>query len=93
MPVRKPPQRDMILPGVAGGWTIAFINSFDELTMSLFVASASTQTLPVKMYNHIANTIDPMLASVSTVLIVLTLILMLVLDRFYGLDRVLGGKS
>ena len=83
----------LILPGVAGGWTIAFINSFDELTMSLFVASASTQTLPVKMYNHIANTIDPMLASVSTVLIVLTLILMLVLDRFYGLDRVLGGKS
>jgi putative spermidine/putrescine transport system permease protein len=83
----------LIVPGVAGGWMIAFINSFDELTMSLFVASASTQTLPVKMYNHIANTIDPLLASVSTVLIVLTLILMLVLDRFYGLDRVLGGKS
>jgi putative spermidine/putrescine transport system permease protein len=82
----------LILPGVAGGWLIAFINSFDELTMSIFVASAGTQTLPVKMYNHIANTIDPLLASVSTVLIVLTLVLMLVLDRFYGLDRVLAGK-
>lgn len=83
----------LILPGVAGGWLIAFINSFDELTMSIFVASASTQTLPVKMYNHIAHTIDPLLASVSTVLIVLTLVLMLVLDRFYGLDRVLSGKT
>lgn len=83
----------LIFPGVAGGWMIAFINSFDELTMSIFVASASTETLPVKMYNHIANTIDPLLASVSTVLIVLTLVLMLVLDRFYGLDRVLGGKT
>lgn len=83
----------MILPGVAGGWMIAFINSFDELTMSIFVASASTQTLPVKMYNHIANTIDPLLASVSTVLIVLTLALMIILDRFYGLDRVMSGKS
>lgn len=82
----------LILPGVAGGWLIAFINSFDELTMSIFVASAGTQTLPVKMYNHIANTIDPLLASISTVLIVLTLVLMLVLDRFYGLDRVLAGK-
>ena len=82
----------LILPGVAGGWLIAFINSFDELTMSIFVASASTQTLPVKMYNHIANTIDPLLASISTVLIVLTLALMMVLDRFYGLDRVLAGK-
>ena len=83
----------LIVPGVAGGWLIAFINSFDELTMSIFVASAGTQTLPVKMYNHIANTIDPLLASISTVLIVLTLVLMMVLDRFYGLDRVLSGKS
>ncbi|MBG7621723.1 ABC transporter permease [Herbaspirillum sp. AP02] len=83
----------LIIPGVAGGWLIAFINSFDELTMSIFVASAGTETLPVKMYNHIANTIDPLLASISTVLIVLTLILMVVLDRFYGLDRILAGKT
>lgn len=80
-------------PGVTGGWLMAFINSFDELTMSIFVASAATQTLPVKMYNHIAHTIDPLLASVSTVLILLTLVLMLALDRFYGLDRVLSGKT
>ena len=32
----------LIVPGVAGGWLIAFINSFDELTMSIFVASAAT---------------------------------------------------
>lgn len=83
----------LILPGVAGGWLIAFINSFDELTMSIFVASAGTQTLPVKMYNHMTHTIDPLLASISTVLIVLTLVFMLVLDRFYGLDRVLAGKT
>jgi putative spermidine/putrescine transport system permease protein len=83
----------LIVPGVAGGWLIAFINSFDELTMSIFVASAGTQTLPVKMYNHIANTIDPLLASISTVMIVLTLVLMIVLDRFYGLDRILSGKA
>lgn len=83
----------LILPGVAGGWLIAFINSFDELTMSIFVASASTQTLPVKMYNHIAHTIDPLVASVSTVLILLTLVMMMALDRFYGLDRVLSGKT
>jgi len=83
----------LIIPGVAGGWIIAFINSFDELTMSIFVASAGTETLPVKMYNHIANTIDPLLASVSTVLIVLTLVLMALLERFYGLDRILSGKT
>lgn len=82
----------LILPGAAGGWLLAFINSFDELTLSIFVASPSTQTLPVKLYAYMANTIDPLLASISTVMIVLTLLLMLVLERFYGLDRVLGGR-
>ncbi len=72
---------------------ISFITSFDELTMSVFVASPATQTLPVKMYHHIVHTIDPLLASISTVLIVLTLVLMIALDRFYGLDRILAGKT
>jgi putative spermidine/putrescine transport system permease protein len=83
----------LLMPGVAGGWLIAFINSFDELTMSVFVASPATQTLPVKMYHHIVHTIDPLLASISTVLIVLTLVLMLALDRLYGLDRILAGRT
>lgn len=83
----------LIFPGVAGGWLIAFINSFDEVTMSVFVASPATATLPVKMYHYIVHTIDPLLASISTVLILLTLVVMLALDRMFGLDRVLAGKS
>lgn len=82
----------LILPGIAGGWLIAFITSFDELTMTIFVSSPSTQTLPVMMYAYIANTIDPLLASISTVLILGTLILMFLLERMVGLDRVLMGK-
>ena len=83
----------LILPGVAGGWMLSFIQSFDELTMTIFVATPGTTTLPVAMYNQIAHTIDPLVASVSTVLIVGTLILMLILDRLVGLDRVLVGKG
>ncbi|WP_418317203.1 ABC transporter permease [Piscinibacter sakaiensis] len=83
----------LILPGVAGGWMLSFIQSFDELTMTVFVATPGTTTLPVAMYNQIAHTIDPLVASVSTVLIVGTLILMLILDRLVGLDRVLVGKG
>jgi putative spermidine/putrescine transport system permease protein len=83
----------LILPGVAGGWLLSFITSFDELTMSVFVASPATQTLPVRMYHHIAQTIDPLIASVSTVLIVLTFAVMLVLDRLYGLDKIFVGKG
>lgn len=83
----------LILPGVAGGWMLAFIQSFDELTMTVFVATPGTTTLPVAMYNQIAQTIDPLVASVSTVLIVGTLVLMVLLDRIIGLDRVLIGKN
>lgn len=83
----------LILPGVAGGWLIGFITSFDELSLTIFVASPSTQTLPVKLYTYIANTIDPLLASISTVMLVLTLVVMLLLERLYGLERVLGGKA
>jgi putative spermidine/putrescine transport system permease protein len=83
----------MIRTGVAGGWVLSFIQSFDELTMTIFVATPGTTTLPVAMYNQIAQTIDPLVASVSTVIIVGTVVLMLVLDRMVGLDRVLIGEA
>jgi putative spermidine/putrescine transport system permease protein len=83
----------LIVPGLAGGWLLAFIQSFDELTMTVFVASPSTMTLPVRMFNYVTDNIDPLVAAVSTALIFLTVILMLVMDRFYGLDRLLAGKG
>ncbi|WP_420963509.1 ABC transporter permease [Brucella sp. IR073] len=83
----------MILPGVTGGWLLAFINSFDELTMSIFVTSPSTVTLPVKMYMYATDSIDPMMAAVSALMIALTAVAMLVLDRLFGLDRVLVGEK
>ncbi|WP_257112525.1 ABC transporter permease [Pseudomonas ficuserectae] len=82
----------MILPGVAGGWLLAFINSFDEVTLSIFVTSPATQTLPVHMYVYATESIDPMMAAVSALVIALTAATMILLDRVYGLDRVLVGK-
>ncbi|PRF09691.1 ABC transporter permease [Burkholderia multivorans] len=83
----------MIRTGVAGGWVLSFIQSFDELTMTIFVATPGTTTLPVAMYNQIAQTIDPLVTSVSAALIVGTVLLMLVLDRLVGLDRILIGEA
>jgi putative spermidine/putrescine transport system permease protein len=78
---------------VVGGWLLAFIQSFDELTMTVFVATPGTTTLPVAMYNQIAQTIDPLITAASTVLILGTLAVMLLLDRLVGLDRVLIGEK
>lgn len=83
----------LILPGVAAGWVLAFIQSFDEVTMTIFVATPGTTTLPVALYNRISQLTDPVTTSVSTILILGTMAFMFILDRMVGLDRVLIGKK
>ncbi|MDJ1158688.1 ABC transporter permease [Chelatococcus sp. SYSU_G07232] len=83
----------MILPGITGGWLLAFINSFDELTMSIFVTSPATVTLPVRMYMYATESIDPMMAAISALMVALTAVAMLLLDRVYGLDKILVGHN
>ncbi len=83
----------MILPGLTGGWLLAFITSFDEVTMSIFVTAPSTVTLPVRMYIYATESIDPLMAAVSALMIGLTAVAMLLLDRVYGLDKVLVGHK
>jgi putative spermidine/putrescine transport system permease protein len=83
----------LMLPGVTGGWLLGFINSFDEVTMSIFITSPQTITLPVRMYMIATESIDPMMAAVSALIVALTAAVMFVLDRLYGLDRVLVGQQ
>lgn len=83
----------LLAAGIAGGWLLSFIQSFDELTMTVFVATPGTMTLPVAMYNHIAHTIDPLVTSVNAALILGTIVLMWIMDRVVGLEKVLIGKG
>ncbi len=83
----------LIMPGVVGGWVLAFIQSFDEVTMTVFVATPGTTTLPVALYHRVALLTDPVTTSVSTVMIIGTMLLMFVLDRAVGLNKVLIGKK
>jgi putative spermidine/putrescine transport system permease protein len=83
----------LILPGVVSGWALAFIQSFDEVTMTVFLAAPGTETLPVRMFLYIQDNIDPLVTSVSASVIAITMLALIVLDRLYGLDRVLAGHS
>ena len=83
----------LILPGVISGWALAFIQSFDDLTMTVFLAAPGTETLPVRMFLYVQDNIDPLVTSVSASVIAITMTALILLDRFYGLDRVLVGKS
>jgi putative spermidine/putrescine transport system permease protein len=62
------------------------------VTMSIFITSPQTVTLPVRMYMLATESIDPMMAAVSALIVALTAAVMLLLDRLYGLDKVLVGQ-
>ena len=83
----------LILPGVVSGWALAFIQSFDEVTMTVFLAAPGIETLPVRMFLYIQDNIDPLVTSVSASVIAITMVALVLLDRFYGLERVLAGHS
>lgn len=83
----------LILPGLISGWALAFIQSFDEVTMSIFLAAPGIETLPVRMFLYIQDNIDPLVTSVSASVIAITLLALIVLDRLFGLERVLTGHS
>jgi putative spermidine/putrescine transport system permease protein len=81
----------LIAPGIGAGSFLAFIASFDNVPISLFLADARSQTLPIRMWQMIQADLDPRVASISAVLVVVTLILMLALERLLGLTRQMTG--
>ena len=64
-----------IRPAIAVGALFAFLISFDELIVAYFISGPATGTLPVKMYSAIRWEISPVIAAVSTLLTVLSLII------------------
>ena len=65
-----------IVPGIASGAIFAFIHSWDELVIVLFIASRSVFTLPRKIWDGINENLDPTMAAVAVLLIAATLILL-----------------
>jgi putative spermidine/putrescine transport system permease protein len=66
----------LIQPGVLVGALFAFITSFDELVVALFLSGSGAVTLPRRMWDDLRFQIDPTIAAVSTLVIVLTAALM-----------------
>jgi putative spermidine/putrescine transport system permease protein len=65
----------LTLPGVAAGALFAFVTSWDEVVISLFLTSAKFVTLPVQMWTQVREVVDPTVAAVSTMLLTVTLTL------------------
>jgi putative spermidine/putrescine transport system permease protein len=77
----------LIAPGVAAGAFIAFMSSFDNVPVSLFLRDANTDMLPIRMWADLEGKLDVTIAAVSSVLIGVTLVLIVVMERLTGISR------
>jgi len=76
-----------IRSSLAAGLVCALITSFDEVTVTLFLLPPGQATLPVMIFTAIDQGVDPSVAAISTLLIAATAIILLLLERFAGLRR------
>jgi putative spermidine/putrescine transport system permease protein len=69
-------QLPLIMPGVISGALFAFITSFDEVVIVLFIGSQNQITLPRQMWSGIRQEISPTILSVATILVILSVLLL-----------------
>lgn len=81
----------LIKSGIVGGAIFAFIISFDNITISIFLSNSRTITLPIRILEHIQWSGSPSVAAISTLLVVITGILAVVIEKTIGLQKVFGG--
>jgi putative spermidine/putrescine transport system permease protein len=77
----------LLRPGLIAGATFSLIISFDEFTISLFLVGSGMMTLPIEMYNYAEYSLDPTLAAVSTLLVLVTTVAVLAVERTVGLGK------
>lgn len=83
----------LIRPAVISGMVFSFLISFDNVTISLFLVSTENMTLPLVIFNYIQQNLSPLISAVSTMVILLSLIPVIILEKVYGLDGMFGLNS
>lgn len=77
----------LVRPGLIAGGVIAFLISFDEATISLFIVSIRTSTLPTEIYRYLEYSTDPQIAALSVVLIMISVAVVVLVERLIGLRK------
>jgi putative spermidine/putrescine transport system permease protein len=86
----------LIVPGVSGGAVFAFLVSFTDVTLALFLAPPGRTTFPVWVFGSLTNDVEASLPALSCLVFLFSAVAMLLLQRLAGLDTVLrsgGAKS
>ncbi|WP_417206354.1 ABC transporter permease [Antarctobacter sp.] len=86
-------QMPLILPGVISGGLFAFITSFDEVVVVIFVGSARQQTLPWQMFTGLREQISPTILAVATILVIISIALLTTVELLRRRSEKMRGLS
>jgi putative spermidine/putrescine transport system permease protein len=83
----------LILPGVISGALFAFITSFDEVVVVLFLADFNQRTIPLQMFSGLREQISPTILAVATILVTLSILLLTSVELLRRRSERLRGIS
>jgi putative spermidine/putrescine transport system permease protein len=86
-------QLPLITPGVVSGGLFAFVTSFDEVVVVLFIGSHEQQTIPRQMWNGIREQISPSILAVATILVIVSIALLTTVELLRRRSERLRGLS
>ena len=80
----------LIRTGIVTGAVFAFAISMDDVAVSLFLTDPTTYTLPVALVSNMRASFDLTIAAAAVILVGITAVLIIVLERLVGFDRLIG---
>jgi putative spermidine/putrescine transport system permease protein len=82
----------ILRPAIISGAAFAFVMSFDDVPIALFVGGGSATTLPVKLFTAIEFDLGGQVMAISAIVVAASLVAALFLERLVGIDRLMGFK-
>ena len=70
----------LIMPGIVSGAIFAFVTSFDEIVVAIFLSGPYMTTIPVRMFTAVSRELDPTISAVSTIILTLTTSLLFIVQ-------------
>lgn len=83
----------LIKPGLLSGVTFAFIISFNNIPLSVFLVRPGDTTLPIKVINHLEYSLDPVMAAVNVASMIFILAVIFIFEKVGGFSAQLHGGS
>ena len=78
----------LLAPALVSAGVFAFVTSFGNITLSIFLGFSGATTLPVQIFAYVEHNYDPVLAAVSTLVIVVTLLVIALVEKLVGVEKV-----